>query len=264
MRNQLSWGFSMCLLLLLVACTSNNRSDAKAMEPMKSETKTFNKKFCLTEDKCATFNVKLPEIIGGDSAVVQNVNHSVQGFILSTVGANISLPFPEAMDTAAAQFVSMFKQSMDENPDIPMGYSMEINGNTLLLNKKVATVHLDGYSFTGGAHPNPFTTIVSYDLIDGGKALDINELVSDTNAVRSMLEIGYKEAKGMKSEDNIRDLLYPEMDQLPMPANTAILPQGIIFYYNAYEVAPYAVGPTEVILSWEQLGELSDKTKWLE
>ncbi|MCC6283066.1 MAG: DUF4163 domain-containing protein [Saprospiraceae bacterium] len=264
MRNQLFNGLFLCLALCLFACNLKESKPASPPAPLKAETRTFNKKFCISEGLCATFNVSMPELSGGDSVTTKAVNHSVQSFILSTVGANESLPFPVAMDSAATQFVETFKQMHTDNPDYPMGYSMEINGTSLLLNTKVATVHLDGYSFTGGAHPNPFTTIVSYNLLDSGKVLTINALVADTNAVRPMLETGYKQAKGMKPEDKISELLYPDLQQLPMPANTAVLPQGIIFYYNAYEVAPYAVGPTEVILSWEQLGALADKKKWVD
>ena len=264
MRNQLFSGLFLCLALCLFACKSKEKNAPPPAGPLKAETRTFHQKFCLTDDQCALFAVSVPELSGGDSVVTATVNHSVQSFILSTVGANESLPFPVAMDSAATQFVTSFKQAHTDNPDMLMGYSMEINGTSLLLNPKVATIHLDGYSFTGGAHPSPFTTIVSYDLGNGGKVLTINALLTDTNAVRPLLETGYKQAKGMKPEDNISELLYPDLKELPMPANTAILPQGIIFYYNAYEVAPYAVGPTEIILSWEQLGALADKKKWVD
>jgi Deacetylase PdaC/Protein of unknown function (DUF3298) len=263
MRKQLFTGLTFCLALLIVSCKSKETSAAWA--PLKVETRNFNKKFCAQEDACATFTVDVPELTGGDSSVTKNVNHSIQSYILSTVGANESLPFIVAMDSAALHFLDDFKTMRQENPDmIPMGYAMEIKGSVPMLTSKVATMHLDGYSFMGGAHPNPFTTIVSYDLLSGGKALTVNSMISDTNAVRPLLETGYKAAKGMKPEDNIAELLYSELSQLPMPANVAVLPQGIIFYYNAYEVAAYAIGPTEIILTWEQLGTLADRKKWLD
>ena len=262
MRKQLLNGLFLGLALSIVSCKSKETS---TVAPLKADTAAFNKKFCIGDTLCATFSVTVPQLSGGNPAISTSINHSVQSFILSTVGANESLAFPVAMDSAATQFVNEFKQTRAENPDmIPMGYTMEIKGSSLLLNSKVATMHLDGYSFMGGAHPNPFTTIVSYNLVDSGKVLTVSALVSDTNAVRPLLEAGYKEAKGMKPEESIRDLLYPELEKLPMPANVAVLPQGLIFYYNAYEVAAYAVGPTEIVLTWEQLGGLADRKKWID
>lgn len=262
MRKQLFTGISFCLALFVISCKSKETPAAPA--PLKAETQNINKKFCATEDLCAMFVVDVPQLTGGDSAVTKIVNHSVQSYILSTVGASESLPFPVAMDSAAAHFIDDFKKMQAENPDFPMGYTMEIKGTNPMLTTKVATMHLDGYSFMGGAHPNPFTTIVSYDLLNSGKALTVNSIIADTNAVRPLLEAGYKEAKGMKPEADIKELLYPELPQLPMPANVAVLPQGVIFYYNAYEVAAYAIGPTEIILTWEQLGALADRKKWLD
>jgi len=29
-------------------------------------------------------------------------------------------------------------------------------------------------------------------------------------------------------------------------------------------VAPYAVGPSDILLTWEQLGTLADKHKWVD
>lgn len=262
MRKLLITGLFLSLAVSIFSCKSKETSAALA--PLKSESKNFDKKFCISEDMCATFQVSVPQLTGGDSTVTKIVNRSVQSYVLSTVGANESLPFVVAMDSAAIHFIDDFKKMREENPDVPMGFSMEIKGSTLMLTTKIATMQLDGYSFMGGAHPNPFNTIVSYDLVNKGKALTVSELVSDTNAVRPMLEAGYKEAKGLKPDGDVKELIYPELSQLPMPANVAVLPQGIIFYYNAYEVAAYAIGPTEIILTWEQLGALADRKKWLD
>ncbi len=261
MTNQLSQGLLFSLTLFVIAC---NPKETRVVAPLRAETIAFEKKFCVADTICAIFDVTVPQISGGDSSVTAAVNHSVQSFVRSTVGAGESPSFTVAMDSAAAQMISAFKQSRIDIPDIPMGYSMEIKGATPMLTTKVATMYVDGYSFMGGAHPNPFTTVVSYDLLQGGKALSITSMVADTNAVRPLLEAAYKEAKGMKPEEKITDLLYPELQHLPMPANVAVLPEGLIFFYNAYEVAPYAVGPAEIVLTWEQLGALADRKKWLD
>jgi hypothetical protein len=105
--------------------------------------------------------------------------------------------------------------------------------------------------------------IVSYDLQKGGAPLEITDLVSDTNAVRPILEKAYKVSKGLKETDPLSELVYPEIQQIPMPAGAGVSAEGIHFYYNAYEIAPYAVGPADVLLRWEQLGALADKNRWI-
>ena len=36
----------------------------------------------------------------------------------------------------------------------------------------------------------------------------------------------------------------------------AIAEDGLIFHYNAYEVAPYALGSTQILLPWETIASL--------
>ncbi len=36
----------------------------------------------------------------------------------------------------------------------------------------------------------------------------------------------------------------------------AILNKGLLFYYNAYEIAPYAFGPTELIVPYNEIKKI--------
>jgi len=234
--------------------------------PMKAESSQFSKRHCANESKgqCAEFNIAYPVFSGGDTAVASALNKSVQNYLLSAVGGNGQSNFAQALDTAGQQFVQTYLDALQDNPDWIMGYSTEITDTVSFMNAKVVTIQLDGYSFTGGAHPNPFGLLVSYDLTKGAKPLEITDLVSDTNAVRPALEKAYKISKGLKETDPLGDMVYSELKQLTMPANVGIATEGIRFFYNAYEVAPYAVGATDILLTWEELGSLADRKKWVE
>jgi hypothetical protein len=35
--------------------------------------------------------------------------------------------------------------------------------------------------------------------------------------------------------------------------NFAVAKRGIIFYFNSYEIAPYAMGPTELLIPYAKL-----------
>lgn len=252
-----------CAVALLF-CKSKDTTPQPA-NGMKAESSQFSKRHCVDEAKglCAEFSVSYPVFSGGGATIAAALNKSVENYILSTVGGNGQSNFAQALDTAGQQFVQMYLDILQENPDYIMGYSTEITDTVPFLNAKVATIQMDGYSFTGGAHPNPFGLLVSYDLAKDAKPLEITDLVSDTNAVRPALEKAYKILKGLKETDPLGELVYSEITQLPMPANVGVVAEGIRFFYNAYEVAPYAVGASDVLLTWEQLGGLADKTKWI-
>lgn len=255
----------LCCTLVLNSCKPKETPQPNTVA-MKSESSQYSKRQCVDEasERCAEFKISYPVFSGGDAASTAALNTSVQGYVLSAVGGNDQHPFVQALDSVGLQFIQMYLNDLKDNPDLIMGYSTEIRDTVSLLNTKVATIKMDGYSYTGGAHPNPFGLVVSYDLLKGAKPLEINDLVSDTNAVRPILERAYKLAKGLKETDPLTEVVYEEIKQLPMPANIGVVANGLLFYYNAYEVAPYAVGSTDVLLTWEQLGALADKKKWLD
>jgi len=251
--------------ILFLHCTSNNNNKSKT-SPIVAESSQYAKLHCVNESSgvCAEFNVSYPIFSGGDTATVTALNRSVQQYLLSAVGGNGQLPFVQSLDSAAWHFVQSFVEEQQENPDREIGYAMEIKDTIPFLNAKVATVQFDGYAYTGGAHPSPFGILVSYDLTKKAHPLCLADMVTDTNALRPLLEKAYKISKGLQADSPLAEATYPDMEQLPMPANVGLVAAGIRFYYNAYEVAPYALGDSDILLTWDQLGSLADPNKWLE
>jgi hypothetical protein len=266
MRKLFAFCLSAYCAAILFSCSDSNTSKptTASAEMMSAESREYVRRKCLDEagEHCVEFNIKYPVFAGGDVAAA--VNKSVQDYLLSAVGGDAKFAFEVALDSAYTRFEQMYEQDRKDIPEIAMGYSTQISCAVSYLNKKVATVQMEGYSFTGGAHGNPFGSITSYDLKNNGKPLGIKDFVQDTNAVRPLLETAYKISKGLKASDPLTDVTYPEMTQLPMPANVGVAAEGIRFYYNAYEVAPYAVGPADIVLPWETLGTLADRQKWVD
>lgn len=251
------------LSLFILFCKNKEAVPAKS-NPFKAESSQYSKRQCLDESKglCAEFKIAYPIFSGGDSATVVALNKSVQEYVLTAVGGNTQLPFVQALDSAGWSFIQLFTEDQKERPGVEMGYTTEIRDSVPLLNAKVATIQMDGYSFTGGAHPNPFGLLTSFDLTKGAKPIELTDLVRDTNALRPILEKAYKIGKGLKETDPLTEVVYPEITQMPMPANVGVVAEGVRFYFNAYEIAPYAVGPADVLLTWDQLGALADRKLW--
>ncbi len=257
-------GMIAIVLMLWTSCGTKDQASQKK-NGLSAESSLFSKRDCVDEAKgaCAGFIVSYPIFSGHDSVLVKALNQSVQEFIVSAVGGNGQLPFAVALDSASQQFFEMFRADVKERPEMALEYTTELKDTIPFLNSRVATVQMDGYSYTGGAHGNPFTMLVSYDLTKEAKPLEITDLISDTTAVKPALEKAYKLSKGLQETDPLSEVVYAEIKQIPLPAQIAIVANGVVFFYNAYEIAPYAVGSSAVLLTWEQLGPLADKNKWL-
>ncbi len=233
-------------------------------QPLKSELKKWSKKECVADTTCFLMSVSYPALTGGDPLITAAIRVAIEDTYRSMTdfeGRFDSLPFELMLDSVATAMGRSFTEFRTDSPEsFITEWAINANGNVPVLNNRIITVEVTTDSYLGGAHPNYGTSIVSYELA-GGKSLEPTDLLTDTSAVLPMLQKAYEADKGAV----LADLLFPEFsNKLPLPQNVAVMPQGIRFYYNSYEVAPYAVGPADLLLTWEQLGDLADRKKLME
>lgn len=120
-------------------------------------------------------------------------------------------------------------------------------------------------SYLGGAHPN---SVWVYQVVDlsNGKTVRLSELI----AAESMEAFNRLRFKKFESDWNSRgedlkwqDYFFPESFVEGGPfyqnENFYVRPEGITFFYNQYEIAPYASGVTELTLPWKDLEPLLNK-----
>ena len=60
--------------------------------------------------------------------------------------------------------------------------------------------------------------------------------------------------KGLKPGTSLNDEGYSfKNNRFHLTDNFAVLNEGILFYYNTYEIGPYALGTTEVLIPYGEL-----------
>jgi hypothetical protein len=181
------------------------------------------------------------------------------------IGGDPALPLPQAFDSACLNLYLMLEDQIDMMPDFPGGFVNELSSKILYQNNKLITVEMSNYSFTGGAHGNYGSFINTY-LLSNGASVQLTEIVQDTAALRPMIEKGFIDEKNKEGNEEytLEDLVFPESIPLPLPMQWCVIKEGLRITYNPYEVGPYAVGQTDIVLSWDQLGKLADAKKWIE
>ena len=244
------------------ACQSNTPT-APAASPLTVAMTQVKKENCIRDSVCATLDLTYPVLSGGNTSITAAINDSIKAFVYLVAGANPALPLPQALDSAALNMFVLLKEDLDLRDDhIGMSFSNGLTSKVLWQTNRYLSLDMSTYSFSGGAHGMYGTLLETFDLTSG-KPLNLIDIIRDTVALRPLLEKGFVDAKKEEAPDlTLRDLLLPEFKNLPMPAMYCLVPEGVRFVYNPYEVAPYAVGQTEILLTWEQLGKLADKAKW--
>ena len=226
---------------------------------------TAASKNCVQDTVCAEIKLSYPVFSGGPNpAAVQAINDSLLSFVYMVIGGDPKLPLPQAFDSASLNLYTMLQEQVEMSPDFLQGFTNELNSKVLYQNAKLVSVEMSNFSFTGGAHGNYGSALNTF-LINNGKSVLLTDIVVDTAGLRPLLEAGFVAAKNTAGEQyKLEDLVFPESLPLPLPMQWCIVKEGLRVTYNPYEVAPYAVGQTDIVLTWEQLGKLADRKKWVD
>lgn len=247
---------------LTSSCNGSGNQSAPAATPMTVTMQEYVSKKCLHDSICAQINLRYPVFSGSDAA--KRLNDSVEVALYFAANANRNLPLKTALDSAAAQMYATMKSDEEAGAAIGMSYTAELTSEVLLQTGKLVSLQMDGYTFSGGVHGYYYTVLNTFD-IKTAESVHLTDLVSDTAALRPLLERAFVDAHREEIENvKLEDLLLNPEQPLALPLNYCIVPSGIRFMYNPYEVTPYAVGQTDIVLSWELLGALADRKKWLE
>ncbi len=108
-------------------------------------------------------------------------------------------------------------------------------------------------SYTGGAHPSTLKSAKTYNIETGAVTLDevAKELCGkDSEAIlKDVKELFKKEIK--ENPDNFYDDSEKLVEDLS-PDNFYVSKDGLVFFFNQYEIAPYSSGIIEVKIPFEK------------
>ena len=115
------------------------------------------------------------------------------------------------------------------------------------LSEKIASINEYFYEYTGGAHGVHGKIYKVYSL-SNGERLKIEDILIDVNNLDLINKV--KEKLLSMSDKEI----YFNLDELSLQENNFyITSKGLIFTWGIYEIAPYAMGDSEVLFSIDEI-----------
>lgn len=224
------------------------------------------------------FSVEYPELLPSSFIsqrvpISKELRTAINAKIVQSLEAGTST-LPVIASAFIADCQSQMTELRKENPDgMPesASYSQMVEPDVTFATPDVVSLTYLNYSYTGGAHGNYGYEAHTYDLQTG------NELTLADLIQSDKLQAFYRLVSA-KLLSNDRDLLFPETvtdiekflkDKTPTSTqaqvesyghlrNWYLTPQGIVFFYNPYEIAPYAAGVQEITLplsTWQQFAK---------
>lgn len=231
--------------------TNTTQSDALALS-QKDFTKSYNN--CQPSDTCAYFKITYPDVTSG------KIKDKLNAFIAKNIimGSTIGDSTPPSIQAAADSFMVSYVDTRKQFPDMPGGWFWEYDLKQNSETAKILCLSGSSSTFMGGAHPNSF---IGY--------YNINKETGDTISLKDMLVPGFetklnelidkkfREMKGLGPKDNLMDKGGLFENKITFNYNAAVTKDGgLEFYYNPYEIAPYAAGPTAITFTAAELGDL--------
>ena len=198
---------------------------------------------------CARFNAEYPVLESDlDSGVCRLVNNAVIAAIVQQVtGKPIALAGNQTLEDAVKHFFDLYYEANDKDAYYT-AWEWTTSTDMLFLSKKILSLGIENYNYSGGAHPNTYSVYLNYNL-ETGKKIELKDLVKDKKALEKLARSAFLKAKGIR--DSKVGIESDEVFQFP--ENFGITEEGLYFFYNPYEAGPYAAGPLDFVLPWKML-----------
>jgi Protein of unknown function (DUF3298)/Deacetylase PdaC len=211
---------------------------------------------CEEEGACATVSLEYPEVTAAPgAATAQALNRFIRDFVLAPAVGEEPAATPEALAEEVLRESERFHREL---PDAPGGWSLERTVKIVHQTPRVVSLEAAESVFLGGAHPNSTVLYASFDPATGRRiALADLFLPTAGERLREVAERRFREAREIPPDRDLAEEGFEfEGGSFDLNDNFALLEEGLVFYYNPYEIAAYVFGPTEVKLTREDLAGL--------
>ena len=249
---------SAALSLLLSACSGggsmegvqvNKANESVVMKSTELKPLPADGEYAPDDEMMFDVSVSLDSLVPGslaDSAACAQINKYIVAKLLSQ-------PSYLSVREAISGYIEAKKKGFKDEEYLMTCYD-HITGT--------ADVGLEGilnYTFRedyygGGAHPTQLVTIQRFDLSDG-RPIGLWDVFADScsNTLKNMLTQKLMDAEQVSTIEELREKGFLEMVDMFLPQNFWLDKDSISFFFNQYDIAPYAMGQTSLSFKYKEI-----------
>lgn len=156
------------------------------------------------------------------------------------------------------QFASEFIDEYQQEPNNFSNWELERIAKVIYKTKTLLSLSLDEYGFAGGAHPFNGTQLSVVNL-KNAQSVKLADLLNPNfeSALNVEGEKAFRDFHHLADTDDLEEKGFSfENNVFRLNNNFAITEDGLKFIFNSYEIAPYAVGSTELNIPYENIKSL--------
>ena len=261
---------SLIMLLVGICCMSCHQASSKAGNLQTAEVQT-EKETHLFQDKskpASHLEIKFTYI--ADSKDVRMKDSLNRLLTEKALGEKYRLlPATEAVEQYATDYGETYCNDLestylddvkDVEEEVVKGwysYEQTIESAIERYDKNLLVYRVNSYDYTGGPHGiygSLYTNIDLHTL----RVIQLKDLFKSGYEAELATLICQQLMKDMEVDnmEELKELGYGYMEEITPTENFIIQEEGILFVYNIYEIAPYALGITSVLVPYDTLKPL--------
>ncbi|HHC74805.1 MAG TPA: DUF3298 domain-containing protein [Thiothrix sp.] len=250
---------SALLVLFLSACTepattSNLTGALKYDEIHYTKTENKNGEPCSEQERafCAMIDLSYPDFtIAPNIKLKDKLNSLVHELLLSSEFETLDVK-PENTEQLAFLYLQEFRESHSA-----ADWELTHHINVLTTHPQFISLESQKAGYLGGAHG--FQKVKLFNFDNNGEAIKLSNLLNlgyagELNAIAEGL---FRKQHQIPAEKNLEDLGFSFPNgEFQLNENFAITEQGLRFFFNAYEIAPYAFGTSDLLINYNEIQSL--------
>ena len=271
MQKYLSLILIFFIVLMFVSCKHTTNTTSEKLDITSEDTLDYDIFTLDTSDlsckskfkNCPSAKIRYAIFTTKDTSLDDFLNHEIKDGVLLK---GDSTKFSTVYDFVNDYFEGSRKMKFaDDYDDESSKWEIERNAEPLARIGNYITLQFYDYMYEGGAHPNAYTVFKTYDITQK-RQLKLEELlnVNDT----SLLSIGehhFRKKNEVPDSLSLADVAFfifgdgedfedsKAYGKFHFNDNFAFTKDGIEFFYNTYEIGPYAVGTASFTIPYEQV-----------
>jgi hypothetical protein len=202
--------------------------------------------------QCASYEVSYPVFAGIDSAVSEKISHRIDSVLSIGFSEGLVQPFEQNGRLFIDQYQEFAGKGLEASGPA-WYYSANVNAEQVTDSLITLSIYTEDYS--GGAHPNSSTSFLNIHA-QTGASVQLDDVLK-AGYINTLTQIGervFREQRELADTASFKSnaLDFPD-DKFQLNKNYGFTKEGILFYYNSYEVGAYAAGPTEVLIPYTEI-----------
>lgn len=192
--------------------------------------------------------------------IKDSINTIVQNLLLQDVVGELR---HENIEARMLEFLEEYKEHQKEMLafQLPSGnWVFEMTIDVLLNRPSLLSLRVHQLEFTGGAHANTWTNYLTIDL-STGKVLNLKELFVENFEPQLLLisEAAFKRTLNLDLDTNLVETQYEfSTGDFMLPPNFSVGARGLHFYYNPYDLGPFALGTISFEIPYQEILSIID------